>query len=103
MSTVTMVNPTTTLCESVAGYGETQGFLNNETIRANMGKEKSASAHISSMTHCKMSIPSLKKDQSWKVIGKYNYDKRDGNSHAGRQAEVSILCNKSLLLDVLLT
>jgi hypothetical protein len=54
-----------------------------------MGKEKSASSHISSMAVCKLAVPELKKDQRWKVIGKYDYDQRDGNTHAGKQAEVS--------------
>jgi hypothetical protein len=84
-----MVTPTQTLCESTARYGEERGFHNNETIRAKMGKEKSASSHISSMAECSLAVSELKKDQSWKVIGKYDYDQHDGNSHAGKQAEVS--------------
>ena len=86
---MTMVSPTQPLCESTARYGEEPGFHNNETIRTNMGKEKSASSHISSMAVCKLAVPELKKDQRWKVIGKYDYDQRDGNTHAGKQAEVS--------------
>jgi hypothetical protein len=85
-----MINSTQPLCESTAGYNEDPGFHNNETVRANMRKsEQVASAHISSMTNCEMSVSHLKKDQSWKVIGKYDYDKQDGNHHAGKQAEVS--------------
>jgi hypothetical protein len=85
-----MVTPTQTLCESTAGYDEEPGFRNNETIRANMGHgNQAARSHISSMTPCKMSVSELKRGQNWKVIGKYDYDKKDGNSHAGSQAEVS--------------
>jgi len=87
-STVTMVSPTKPLCESDARYGEEPGFHNNETIRAKMGREKTASSHISSMTECKLGVPQLKKDQSWKVIGKYDYDRHDGNTHAGKQSEI---------------
>jgi len=83
-----MVGPTQPLCESDARYGEEPGFHNNETIRAKMGREKTASSHISSMTECKLAVPQLKKDQSWKVIGKYDYDRHDGNIHAGKQSEI---------------
>lgn len=50
---------------------------------------QAARSHISSMSNCAMSVSHLKRDQRWKVVGNYDYDKYDGNSHAGKQAEVS--------------
>jgi hypothetical protein len=85
-----MASPTETFCNSAAEYGKDPGYLNNEAIREKMESEKVASSHISSMSKCSMGVSRLKKGQSWKVIGNYDYDKHDGNTHANRQAEV---CN----------
>ena len=57
-----------------------------------MGGDKAAKEHISSMSEClddaKPQDLYLRKSQSIKVIGKYDYDKREGNMESGHQGEI---------------
>jgi hypothetical protein len=86
---VTMVDANQRLCVSNASYAERPEYLNNETIREHMGHNKAATRHISSMSKCKIDVPYMTKDQSWRVVGNYDYDRWDGNMHNDKQSEVS--------------
>jgi hypothetical protein len=86
---VTMVDAEQVLCVSVAAYAEKPEYLNNERIREQMGHDKAATKHISSMSECKVGVPQMTKNQSWKVVGNYDYDRWDGNMNNDKQSEVS--------------
>jgi hypothetical protein len=84
-----MVDANQTLCVSDAAYAEKPEYLNNQSIRERMGHSKAATKHISSMSKCKIEVPYMTKNQSWKVVGHYDYDRWDGNMHNDKQSEVS--------------
>jgi hypothetical protein len=74
---------------SDAAYAEQPEYLNNQSIRERMGHNKAATKHISSMSKCKIGVPYMTKNQSWKVVGNYDYGRWDGNMHNDKQSEVS--------------
>jgi hypothetical protein len=54
-----------------------------------MTGDKPAEYHISSVDRCKVGvIKEMKKDQSWRVRGKYDYDVQPGNIEEGHQGAV---------------
>jgi len=57
-----------------------------------MEGSKSAKSHISSMSSCladaKPQEMYLKKSQQLQIVGKYDYDKHEGNLASGHQDEV---------------
>jgi hypothetical protein len=72
-------------CNSTAQYAERPEYV----FRGKqMGTDRVARDHISSMTHCDLKIPYMRKDQQWQVIGKYDFDKREGNLENGKQSEI---------------
>ena len=88
---MTMVDANQTLCVSHAAYAEKPEYLNNENIREGMGHSKAATKYISSMSSCKIEVPYMTKDQSWKVVGYYDYDRWDANMHNDKPSEVSAI------------
>jgi len=80
-----------TICTSTAKYAENSEYVYRDA-GANMGPDKVAKDHISSMTGCeknKMVPGMLTTDQSWQINAKYDYSKKDGNLESGKQADVS--------------
>jgi hypothetical protein len=79
------------LCGSQTVYAEKPEFV---YARPNMGADKPARDHISSMTPCLKDLKTqdlnLRKSQSVELIGKYDYEKHAGNVEDGKQGEVSL-------------
>ncbi|TID21006.1 Diphthamide biosynthesis protein 2 [Venturia nashicola] len=82
----TMAGPNTPMCSQDIPYSEKPEFKWSGKMA---GADKPADDHISSMPQCKIqAVTQLKKDQSWTVEGKYDYDKRAGNLEGGKQSNV---------------
>jgi hypothetical protein len=83
----------TEVCNSVAKYAESEEYVYTAPSRA-MNDMHIAKNHISSMSQCwlgDMKISELKKTQSWILKGNYDYDKFEGNTEDGKQADVMVL------------
>jgi hypothetical protein len=85
---------TTEVCNSVAKYGESAEYYFKEPTGGMMGDMHIAQKHISSMTTCwfgEMKVQELKKEQQWVLKGNYDYEKFEGNTEGGKQADVMVL------------
>jgi hypothetical protein len=82
------------MCQSDSRYSETPEYVFKGMTS---GPDKAAKEHISSMTSCRKNVKNgkspneqyLRKSQSLRVIGQYNYNHHEGNSEKGKQGEVS--------------
>lgn len=74
------------VCTTSARYAETPEY---RFEGKNMGNDKVAVDHISSMTPCQPVVEHLTATQNWSVTGTYDYDKRAGNIDRGKQGEVT--------------
>lgn len=76
------------LCRMPAAYSEKPEYVFKGM---DMGGEKTAKNHISSMPGCTpkdFKVQSMNKNQSWVVKGNYDYGKREGNLENGKQSEI---------------
>jgi len=76
-------------CDSTASYAETSEYVFAGQKMG--GASGMADKHISRMTACytdKVPIRKLSPDQSWSIVGRYDYDKFPGNKNHGRQSSV---------------
>jgi hypothetical protein len=83
----------TEVCNSVAKYSESEEFVYTAPSRV-MNDMHIAKNHISSMSSCwsgDMKVQELKKTQKWILKGHYDYDTFEGNTEAGKQADVMVL------------
>ncbi|KAE9977574.1 hypothetical protein BLS_001283 [Venturia inaequalis] len=81
-----LASPNQPVCTTNLHYSESPAYIFRGT---NMGDDKPAINHISSVERCKVSrIKEMKKGQSWTVRGRYNYDDRPGNIEEGKQGAV---------------
>jgi hypothetical protein len=84
----------TQVCDSVATYAETEGWVHHAPSRS-MNGMNIAKNHINGMTNCwlgEMKIKELKKTQNWIIKGNYDYDRYGGNlEEGGKQAEIMAL------------
>ncbi|QDS77928.1 hypothetical protein FKW77_001137 [Venturia effusa] len=79
-------SPTQSICTTKLNYAESPAYVFKGTM---MGDDKPAIDHISSVERCAVGqIKEMKKDQSWTVRGRYNYDVRPGNIEEGKQGAV---------------
>jgi hypothetical protein len=88
------------LCNSAAAYAESKEYITFGGKKEGMGDASAkahnhmdglATNHISSMTTCytpNLPITHLKKDQTWQVTARYDYDKFQGNKEKGKQQEL---------------
>jgi hypothetical protein len=75
------------VCRTKCNYGETPAFRFTGEM---MSGDKPAEYHISSVERCKVgAVKEMKKNQSWRVRGKYDYDVQPGNIEQGHQGAVS--------------
>jgi len=80
--------PNEVLCKSNAAYSENPKYVFRGT---NMGKDKVAKDHISSMHDCvakDFKVKEVKKSQTWTTTGFYDFAKRNGNLEKGKQSEI---------------
>jgi hypothetical protein len=92
-------------CVSTAKYSEKPEYVFKA---ANMGGDKVATNHISSMTGCEKNLVKTNrmetsKNQTWSLKGNYDYSKKEGNLERGKQADVSFLFSTSAYQYTLLT
>jgi hypothetical protein len=81
-----MANRNQPMCSQELPYSEKPEF---KWVGKMAGDDKPATDHISSMPECKVqTVTEMKKDQSWTVEGKYDYDKRAGNLEGGKQSNI---------------
>lgn len=81
-------NATNSMCTSKAAYSESPEYVFRGTA---MGTDKVAKDHISSMSGCNTeswTVDEVRRDQSWFVEGKYDYDAREGNKENGKQSDI---------------
>lgn len=82
----------TRLCRTTARYAETPEFVYRGM---DMGDDKIAKNHISSMSGCTPeelgTTTMVSKDQSWVVHGHYDYSLYEGNLERGKQNKVSLI------------
>jgi hypothetical protein len=81
----TKVTDTNSLCTSQTRYSETPNYVFRGP---NMEGTHVAEKHISSMTPCQLQVKQMTKNQAWQVIGRYDYDKFEGNTERGKQGEI---------------
>jgi hypothetical protein len=84
-------SPTSTVCNSIAKYGETPQYIYHAANNTMLDSHLSES-HISSMSTCfnqMMPVRNLQKSQRWILKGHYNYDQHAGNTEKdGEQQDV---------------
>jgi hypothetical protein len=85
------VNNGTNACNSVAKYGEIPEYVWKAPPGAMSGDSKIAEKHISSMSTCyykDVGVTQMTKDQTWTLMGDYNYNKFEGNLEDGEQQDI---------------
>ncbi|TLD20160.1 Diphthamide biosynthesis protein 2 [Venturia nashicola] len=81
-----LASPTGPVCTTKFRYSESPEFIFRGTM---MGDDKPAVDHISSVEKCQVSqVKEMKKDQSWTIRGRYDYNARSGNIEEGKQGSV---------------